>query len=110
MPSLIDVVLLQEAERTGKHLTMDGNMVPCNSLDCVADLERRIADAIYTRDLANTRSEERMYYNGLLKVLRQQLRTATREIKQANTKPKLREARQTGSRRSDRMLELAGIF
>lgn len=108
---LLDVVLMQEADSRGKHLTMDGSFVDCRSQECLADLERRIDDMAHARDLATTRSDERTYYNGVLSVLRRRLRNVRREIaSQADDKKKLRESTKKTKRDSSRMLKLAGIF
>ena len=111
MQSFVDVVLMQEAINRGKHLTMDGSFVDCHSADCLDDLERRIADAVYVRDLASTRSDERTYYNGVLSVLRRQLRSVRKELqKNEAVKHPLRETRSRSTQSSSRMLRLAGIF
>lgn len=58
------------------HRCVSGDMVPMESPECVTDLEFRIEDAAADRDACNTRTDARVHYNGLLKVLRRKLRQA----------------------------------
>jgi len=57
---------------TEMHRCMDGSMVPNDSGDCYDDLINRIDDAQYNRDHHTCGTENRVYYNGLLKGLRSQ--------------------------------------
>jgi len=52
------------------HRCMDGSMVPANSGECYEDLLNRIDDAQYSRDHHTCGTENRVYYNGMLKGLR----------------------------------------
>ena len=58
--------------REGKdmHRCMDGSMVPTDSQDCLSDVVSRIDDAMYFRGHNSCGTEDRVYYNGLLKSLR----------------------------------------
>ena len=58
------------------HRCVSGDMVSMDSPECVTDLEFRIEDAAADRDACNTRTDARVHYNGLLKVLRRKLRQA----------------------------------
>ena len=58
------------------HRTMLGKYVPFGCEECVIDLERRIEDACSIRDQLSRRSDAREHYNGVLKVLRRELRRA----------------------------------
>ena len=111
IPDNIDFWLLIEANHRGKHLTMRGDFVDCYSPECALDLQQRINDAARTRDLSTTRSDERIYYNGVLRVLRRRLREVEKKLKD---KEQLTERRDARSRRrtdsSDRMLRLAGLL
>jgi hypothetical protein len=51
-------------------------MVPFGSPECVQDLEVRIDDASTTRDNCPGRTDSREHYNGILRVLRRDLRSA----------------------------------
>ncbi len=64
-----------------KHLTMSGKMVSFGTKACTLDLEHRIEDAKHHRDCCPGRTDAREHYNGLLKILRRQLR-ASRKIEQ----------------------------
>ena len=59
-----------------KHLTMGGTTVPFGSVECTLDLEHRIEDGKHHRDCCPSRTDAREHYNGLLKVLRRQLRAS----------------------------------
>ncbi len=58
--------------------TMTGKRVPFGSKVCIKDLEHRIEDACDVRDRLSRRSDAREHYNGMLKVLRRELRRANR--------------------------------
>ena len=109
----IDFWLLFEAHHRGQHLTMLGDFVDCNSHDCAIDLQTRIKDAVRTRDLSSTRSDERIYYNGVLRILRRRLREVEREIKKKDvplTERKTVRSRIRGKGDSNRALHLAGLL
>ena len=61
-----------EAMREGKdmHRCMDGSMVHNESPACLDDVVNRIDDAMYFRGHNSCGTEDRVYYNGLLKSLR----------------------------------------
>jgi len=52
------------------HRCMDGRMVPGDSEDCLMDISNRIEDAEHHRNSHSCGTENRVYYNGLLKGLR----------------------------------------
>ena len=56
------------------HRCVSGEMVPLDTPECVEDLQFRIDDAAADRDACSTRTDSRVHYNGLLKVLRRKLR------------------------------------
>tara|TARA_Y100001963_G_C6684152_1_gene401357 strand:- start:676 stop:954 length:279 start_codon:yes stop_codon:yes gene_type:complete len=58
------------------HQCFGGHMVPFGSPECIQDLELRISDATSTRDNCPGRTDSREHYNGILKVLRRDLRGA----------------------------------
>ena len=57
-----------------QHRCVSGDMVGIDTPECIEDLEFRIEDAAADRDACNTRTDARVHYNGLLKVLRRKLR------------------------------------
>ncbi len=61
------------------HRCMDGTTVPFGSNECVADMQMRIEDAIHFRDACPGRTDSRQHYNGILNVLRRNLRAAKKE-------------------------------
>ena len=65
---IVENVLTESAEA---HRCMDGSMVPVDSVECFEDILERIDDAVYHRDHHSCGTENRIYYNGLLKNLRQ---------------------------------------
>lgn len=58
------------------HLTITGKKVPFGCDECVQDIEYRIEDAKKRRDSCEHRTDSREHYNGILKVLRRELRGA----------------------------------
>ncbi len=112
----IDLFLLLEASKADKHMTIAGRLVNCHSDACARDLRKRIEDAVYSRDLATTRSDERTYYNGILKVLRRRLREVEKELKSRQerltegTTAAKRQSRSRARRQSIRLLQRAGIL
>ena len=106
--------LLLEASKSGKHMTMNGKFVNCHSIACKKDLQKRIADAIHSRDHASTRSDERAYYNGVLRVLRRRLREVEKTLASRDTlneyHQQKRLRRRTSREASTRLLQKAGIF
>ena len=64
------------------HRTMRGKDIPFGCVACIVDLESRIEDAKYRRDACMRRSDAREHHNGLLKILRRELRAA-RKIQDA---------------------------
>jgi hypothetical protein len=54
------------------HRCMDGSMVSSDSAECHSDIVNRIDDAEYNRNSHSCGTENRIYYNGLLKGLRKQ--------------------------------------
>ena len=64
---MIEKVILESA---GMHRCMDGRLVAADSIESLDDVCARIDDAIYHRDAHNCGTENRIYYNGLLKNFR----------------------------------------
>ena len=61
-------------ETPEKHRCMNGRTVGVGTKACILDLEKRIDDAVANRDSCDMRSDSRLHYNGLLKILRRKLR------------------------------------
>ena len=61
-------------EQSGMHRCMNGKLVRDDSLKCLNDIEARISDAEHHRSSHNCGTEDRVYYNGLLKGLRKKRR------------------------------------
>lgn len=61
------------------HRCMDGTEVGFGSDECVADVQMRIEDAVHFRDTCPGRTDARQHYNGVLNVLRRNLRAAQKE-------------------------------
>jgi len=72
-------MILREMHENGEHQCFGGDSVPFGSNECVADIELRIDDATHQRNGCVKRTDSRDYYNGLLKVLRRDLRAANKE-------------------------------
>jgi|TARA_R110000824_G_scaffold247647_1_gene436716 hypothetical protein len=109
--SNLDLLLLCEEKNATPHMKMDGTLVGCLSGECAEDLRHRIGDAVHTRDSSTTRSDERSYYNGILRVLRRRLREVEKHLSEEGV---LQEAENKSSRRSigesSRIMKLAGIL
>ena len=60
------------------HVTIRGARAKFGSPQCIKDLEFRVGDAKRSRDAYPHRSDARVHYNGLLRVLRRELRSAIR--------------------------------
>ena len=58
------------------HRCFDGSVVPFGSNQCLEDLYQRKEDAQETRNSCDVRTDKRDYYNGVLKVLRREIRDA----------------------------------
>ena len=68
------VEILYESDE--KHICLSGRAVGLGTRSCITDIEKRIDDAIVSRDSCSLRSDARLHYNGLLKILRRKLRQA----------------------------------
>ena len=55
-----------------------GSVVKFGSPECLSDIEMRMQDASETRDSCDCRTDKRVAYNGLLQMLRRELREAQR--------------------------------
>lgn len=55
-----------------------GSVVPFGSQECIEDIHMRMDDAMATRDACDNRTDKRVTYNGLLQMLRRELRAAER--------------------------------
>ncbi len=77
--SLAEILL----ENEEKHRCLNGRSVGIGSKACVSDIERRIEDAVSSRDNCSLQSDARLHYNGLLKILRKKLRRAVKAGKHA---------------------------
>lgn len=64
-------IIKEAAFKSTLHRCMDGAMVDPSSERCLEDLKFRIEDAQWARDSHSCGTENRIYYNGLLKSLRQ---------------------------------------
>jgi len=110
--SNLDLLLLCEEKKEDHHMRMDGTVVGCLSGECAEDLRHRIGDAVHTRDSSGTRSDERSYYNGILRVLRRRLREVEKHLREEESI--IQEVENKSSRRaireSSRMMKLAGIL
>ena len=73
--------LINELSASGQemHRTISGKHVPFGCKECIADIETRIGDAVERRDALPHRSDARSHYNGMLKVLRRDKRSAIKE-------------------------------
>jgi|TARA_R110000824_G_scaffold60853_18_gene162471 hypothetical protein len=109
--SNLEILLLNEAIRTNKHMCMDGTFVDCHSEECMYDIDRRVKDAVHARDNCKSQTDARSYYNGILRVLRRQLREVEKEVRKKKlSETKSRRKRLTSPRQTNRILKLSGIL
>jgi hypothetical protein len=73
---IVEHVLVEIAAEERMHRCFDGSLVAFGSNECLEDLHQRKDDAQDTRNSCNVRTDKRDYYNGVLKVLRRELRDA----------------------------------
>lgn len=75
--NLVSDILL---ENLGQHRCLDGSIVPEESEACLTDVEDRIDDAVYHRDICSMGSDQRQNLNGVLKGLRKKRRRLTKNF------------------------------
>ena len=75
--NLVSNVLLEDI---GMYRCADGKIVPEESEACLPELDGRIEDATYHRDICSLVSDERLHLNGLLKGLRKKRRRLTKSL------------------------------
>lgn len=73
---IVKHALVEQAEDARMHRTFSGDLVPFGSDECIGDLCNRMDDATATRNSCGARTDKRDYYNGVLKVLRRDMRDA----------------------------------
>jgi hypothetical protein len=61
------------------HKVMNGETVPFGCEECIEDIQNRMSDAIFHRDLQDYRTSARDSYNGILRVLRRTLKSAKKK-------------------------------
>lgn len=114
------VLSLIENKNKGMHKTLDGKFVKVGTRECGRDIQARIDDIKHHRDMSPHRSDARIYYTGLLRVLGRQLRENDRVMLAAKQKSvvelekkskKLTEAGSTiTENQANRLLTLAGLI
>jgi len=58
------------------YVTIRGKKIKFGTNDCVDDISFRITDAIRIRNCYPSRSDGRVYYTGILRILRRELKAA----------------------------------
>lgn len=111
---------LIEAKNKGMHKTLRGKFVKIGSHECGSDIQARIIDITHHRDMSPHRSDARIYYTGLLRVLGRQLRendrimaASSQKTEKSSQKTKrLREFAEHKQEESfaNRIMRLAGII
>ena len=67
-----------QADSNQTYRCFGGSVVPFGSQECIDDIRMRMDDAVETRDACDNRTDKRVTYNGLLQMLRRELRGAER--------------------------------
>ena len=73
---IVEHALVESSSGERMHRCFHGALVPYGSQECIDDITHRMEDARSTRDDCDNRTDKRDYYNGVLKVLRRELRDA----------------------------------
>lgn len=73
---LIEQAIVESVTGERMHRCFGGALVPFGSPECMEDISARIEDARDIRDQCDNRTDKRDYYNGVLKVLRREMRDA----------------------------------
>ena len=68
--------VLSDESPVEQHRCISGEEVSLDTPECVTDIQYRIEDAAADRDVCSVRTDARVHYNGLLRVLRRKLRKA----------------------------------
>ena len=58
------------------YVTIRGQKIAFGNKNCISDLEYRIGDAARVRDSYPARSDGRVYFSGILRILRRELAAA----------------------------------
>jgi hypothetical protein len=58
------------------YVTIRGEKIKFGNKNCISDLEYRIGDAARVRDSYPARSDGRVYFSGILRILRRELAAA----------------------------------
>lgn len=74
--NLVEHALAEQASGERMHRCFGGALVPYGSQECIDDITSRLEDACHIRNQCDSRTDKRDYYNGVLKVLRRELRDA----------------------------------
>jgi len=73
---IVEHALVESSSGERMHRCFHGALVLYGSQECIDDITHRMEDARSTRDDCDNRTDKRDYYNGVLKVLRRELRDA----------------------------------
>jgi len=73
---MVEHALAEGSSGRRMYRCFSGSLVPFGSPECITDIAARMADARHTRDACDNRTDKRTYYNGVLKVLRREMREA----------------------------------
>ena len=77
---LIEQAVVESVTGERMHRCFSGQLVPWGTQECVDDISARMDDARAVRDECDNRTDKRDYYNGVLKVLRRELRDAQKVL------------------------------
>lgn len=78
--ALVQAILAEgtEVDPLRTYRCFGGAEVQFGSAECLDDIQMRMEDAVATRDSCDCRTDKRAAYNGLLQMLRRELREAER--------------------------------
>jgi hypothetical protein len=109
-----EIQMLIESSKKGMHKTLEGQMVKLGSSECREDILRRMDDVSYNRNDQGYGSDARVYFSGVLNVLRRKLRENDKvaNAESESTDAVLEESRKyrASEKTADRLLKLAGLI
>lgn len=111
-----EILHLIEAKSKGMHRCLNGRLVKVGTKTCQQDILKRMEDIHHHRDSSDYGSDARVYFSGVLRILRKKLRENDKlmvpeEQKKKPEKKKLQEGFDSiSSEASSRLLRLSGII
>lgn len=108
------ILSLLESKNKGMHRTLTGRLVKIGTKECQKDILKRIEDICHHRDTSDYGSDARVYFSGVLRVLRRRLRENDKIMETDKVKKSKKKITETIDKLNDesamRILHLSGIL